>query len=94
MNIAAHKAELEAAGFTVIGDVAVADRMGIIVAENHPHGFWCKDVTVEAILAQPVETKRVRARTDEGKFIADDPATPEVNEAWVTKAVKKVAKKK
>ena len=29
-------------------------------------------------------TTRKRARTDEGKFQGDDPATPEVNEAWVT----------
>ena len=27
--------------------------------------------------------KRKRARTDAGKFQADDPATPDVNEAWV-----------
>jgi hypothetical protein len=25
----------------------------------------------------------VRARDDQGRFIADDPATPDVNEAWV-----------
>jgi hypothetical protein len=27
--------------------------------------------------------KRVRARTSEGQFISDDPATPEVDEAWI-----------
>ena len=27
--------------------------------------------------------KKTRARTEDGQFIADDPATPEVNEAWV-----------
>ena len=27
--------------------------------------------------------KKTRARTDSGAFIADDPATPDVNEAWV-----------
>jgi len=32
-------------------------------------------------------TRRTRARTDEGKFIADDPTTPEVNEAWVEEKV-------
>lgn len=31
---------------------------------------------------QPKEVKRVRARNDEGEFVADDPTTPE-NEAWV-----------
>ena len=41
------------------------------------------------------ETKleMVRARDENGHFIADDPDT-EVNEAWVVKAVKKVLKKK
>ena len=33
-----------------------------------------------------------RARTKSGKFIPDDPSTPEVNEAWVT--TKKTSKKK
>ena len=30
---------------------------------------------------------RKRARTEDGQFIADDPSTPEVNEAWVKDAV-------
>ena len=54
MSIKEHKAALEAAGFTVVGDVAVADRMGIVVAEDHPHGFWSKSAEVDAILAKPV----------------------------------------
>ena len=29
-----------------------------------------------------VEDKKVRARTEEGKFVADDKSTPDVNEAW------------
>jgi hypothetical protein len=36
----------------------------------------------------------VRARDENGHFIADDPSTPDVNEAWVVKTVKKVVKKK
>lgn len=36
----------------------------------------------------------VRARDEDGQFIADDPETPEVNEAWVVKTVKKAVKKK
>jgi hypothetical protein len=31
--------------------------------------------------AAPVEAER--ARDDDGKFLADDPATPDVDEAWV-----------
>ena len=54
MSIKEHKAALEAAGFKVAGDVAVLDRMGIVVAEDHPHGFWSKSAEVDAILAKPV----------------------------------------
>ena len=35
----------------------------------------------------------VRARDENGHFIADDPSTPDVNEAYVVKTVKKVVKK-
>jgi hypothetical protein len=34
-------------------------------------------------------TKRVRARNDDGTLKADDPSTPDVNEAWEEKPVKK-----
>tara|TARA_R110001606_G_scaffold28011_1_gene89250 strand:+ start:102 stop:431 length:330 start_codon:yes stop_codon:yes gene_type:complete len=30
-------------------------------------------------------SKMVRARDENGHFIADDPSTPDVNEAWVSK---------
>ena len=40
------------------------------------------------------ELEMVRARDENGHFIADDPNTPEVNEAWVVKTAKKVLKKK
>ena len=36
-----------------------------------------------------VEEKTVRARTEEGKFVADDKSTPDVNEAYKTVVVKK-----
>jgi len=42
-----------------------------------------------------VETlEMVRARDENGHFIADDPSTPDVNEAWVVKTVKKTKGKK
>jgi hypothetical protein len=41
-----------------------------------------------------VEEKTVRARTEEGKFVADDKSTPDVNEAYTTVEVKKKTKKK
>jgi hypothetical protein len=48
---------------------------------------WSKTprAAIEAA-SKPVEEKpkrgRKRARTDVGQFQADDPATPDVNEAW------------
>jgi len=43
-----------------------------------------------------VETKKVRARNKDGTLKADDPSTPDVNEAWETvkKVVKRPRKKK
>ena len=40
-----------------------------------------------------VVTEMVRARNDQGHYIADDPIT-EINEAWVEKPKKKAAPKK
>jgi len=40
-----------------------------------------------------VEEKTVRARTEEGKFVADDKSTPDVNEAYTTVEVKKSGKR-
>ena len=37
----------------------------------------------------PIKTTPVRARNDDGTLKADDPSTPDVNEAWIVKAVKK-----
>tara|TARA_R110002020_G_scaffold184477_5_gene381472 strand:- start:297 stop:455 length:159 start_codon:yes stop_codon:yes gene_type:complete len=36
-----------------------------------------------------VEEKKVRARNAEGKFVADDKSTPDVNEAYTTVEVEK-----
>ena len=33
--------------------------------------------------ARQAEELTERARDEEGRFISDDPATPDVNEAWV-----------
>ena len=47
----------------------------------------------EAIANPEVATEMVRARSDKGHYIADDPSTPE-NESWVEKPKKKTAFKK
>ena len=36
-----------------------------------------------------VKTEKVRARNPDGTLKADDPSTPDVNEAWEEKPVKK-----
>ena len=47
----------------------------------------------EAMANPEVATEMVRARSDKGHYIADDPSTPE-NEAWVEKPKKKASPKK
>ena len=48
----------------------------------------------EELAARGVKVERVRARNDDGTLKADDPSTPDVNEAWVEKPVKKAAPQK
>ena len=52
-------------------------------------GIWAietKDVQteneVEEGKVEPVESEPVRARNDQGHYVADDPTTPDVNEAY------------
>ena len=40
------------------------------------------------------ERKKVRARDEEGQFVADDKSTPDVNEAYTEVRVKKTKKGK
>ena len=59
-----------------------------------------KKIAIREAIANPeiakdpeVVTEMVRARNDQGHYIADDPKT-EINEAWVEKPKKKAAPKK
>jgi hypothetical protein len=85
----------------------VLGHMGDVLAEKI-YGQWeSKDPAVldfinqqnkapkKAVKKPAAEEKleMVRARDEDGQFVADDPATPEVNEAWVVKTIKKVKKK-
>ena len=76
----------------------VIDQYGAVLAE-HVHGEWhSKDPAVlEFINSQntkpKTETKKVRARNADGTLKGDDPSTPDVNEAWTTKIVKKATGK-
>lgn len=38
---------------------------------------------------KPLKTKKTRARNDDGTLKADDPSTPDVNEAWEESPAKK-----
>ena len=40
------------------------------------------------------ETELVRARNEKGRYVADDPSTPDINEAYTTVKVKKKKAKK
>ena len=53
---------------------------------RHIMGWWQK-ITSFFKKEDKAEYKTVRARTKKGQFIADDPNTPDVNEAY--KKVKK-----
>ena len=55
-----------------------------------------KPPSVEALAARGLDadgnllkTKKVRARNTDGTLKADDPSTPDVNEAWEEKPIKK-----
>ena len=58
---------------------------------------WAMEVKVDA---KAEEGEAVRARDDKGHYIADDPSTPDVNEAWeggkapMTAKQKRIAAKK
>jgi len=66
------------------GDLVI-DQYGAVLAEKI-HGEWhSKDPAVlEFVKNQDkTESKRVRARDERGRLKADDPSTPDVNEAWM-----------
>jgi|11_taG_2_1085331.scaffolds.fasta_scaffold09958_2 hypothetical protein len=83
----------------------VVDHIGTVLAEKIRGEWHTKDNAVlqfimatevqdsEPVAEEEYELEMVRARDEKGHFIADDPNTPEVNEAWVVKTIKKVVKK-
>ena len=98
MYFSTHRKQLRAAGFAII-DNNVVDEHNHIVAGIGPYSdVWSKSEAVDIIMSLPPDEEEVevlvRARDEKGAFIADDPATPDVNEAWVKKVAKKVSRKK
>ena len=65
-----------------------------VVASKDVDGNWVTEVAKLQTILTATETVKVRARNDKGQLMADDPSTPDVNEAWTTKVVKKVKGKK
>jgi hypothetical protein len=98
MYFSTHRKQLRAAGFAII-DNNVVDENNFIVAGIGPYSdVWSKSEAVDIIMSLPPDEEEVevlvRARDEKGAFIPDDPATPDVNEAWVKKVAKKVSRKK
>ncbi len=48
-----------------------------------------KPASKEELAARGIGVEKVRARNEDGTLKADDPSTPDVNEAWEDKSVKK-----
>ena len=98
MNFLDYKTKLEDHGYTVTTE-NVTTRMGDVLAAFDPYGsHWCVDSKVSEILSEDivveeVVVEKIRARTDRGHYVKDNPSTLE-NEAWTTKAVKKIKKSK
>jgi hypothetical protein len=92
MKFLDYKTVLEEHGYLVTEE-AVTTRLGDVLAAFDPYGdYWCSDGKVQEILSSKVTAvktekkktgKKVRARTEKGYFVKDDPNTPE-NEAWTT----------
>tara|TARA_R110002096_G_scaffold259363_1_gene452928 strand:- start:273 stop:584 length:312 start_codon:yes stop_codon:yes gene_type:complete len=97
-----NKSSLEAKGFVVQDDNTVLGANGQPAAGMDAYGqMWFKEEEIEAIcnneVVEPIvspeviEEILVRARSNKGHYIKDDPTT-EVNEAWTTKKKSKKGK--
>jgi len=105
MDFTTHKTKLEALGYVVEPNIITTTR-GDVMAAIDPYGeVSCKYEDIKVILNTTVEEPKikeetkeeielVRARNEKGQLVADDPTTPDVNEAWVAKPKKKTSKKK
>ena len=78
--------------FNFEGEDKVVNHRGDVMAEKQ-NGEW--STKEQEILDWISENsgEKVRARTDKGHYVKDDPDTPE-NEAWTTKIKKKATRKK
>ena len=93
-----HEKELNKKGYFFTADQIVNERGDVVASMNPYGEFDCKDndlmvaicncerAEAEAAEKKPVKKvevkKKKRARDEDGHFKADDPSTPDVNEAW------------
>ena len=60
---------------------------GSLIIRTTDHAFIPEDpanLDYQAYLAWQQGEEKVRARNELGQFVGDDPATPDVNEAWTS----------
>jgi hypothetical protein len=95
MDLKKYEKELNAAGYIVSGDM-VANSRGDVIGQMDPYGEFhyscdimarviCEAMQAELIVVEVKKAapkKKKRARDEDGHFKADDPSTPDVNEAW------------
>ena len=94
MNFKKYEKELNKAGYFIHGDM-VANSRGDVVGQMDPYGeFHYSDEAMALIICTAMrreqevpakvapKKKKKRARDEDGHFKADDPSTPDVNEAW------------
>ena len=86
--------KISALGYIVVNmGQYVEDMNKNVVVSKDVDGNWVTEIEEIKTILVPTETIKVRARNKKGHYVKDDPATPE-NEAWTTKVVKKLTRKK
>ena len=86
MDLKKHESKLNSIGYFVSSDQVTTPR-GDVVGVTDPYGSFICDIKEILDIINKVEAKEKikykRARDKEGHFIADDPETLDINEAWV-----------
>lgn len=86
MDLKKHESKLNSIGYFVSADKVITPR-GDVVGVTDPYGSFICDIKEILDIINKVKAKEKikykRARDEEGHFIADDPETLDINEAWV-----------
>ncbi len=88
MDLSKYKDALKKLGYGISRDQVVNSR-GDVIGQCDPYGGFTSNVKEIMDVVHPplkpktkAKKKYVRARNEEGHFIADDPETLDINEAW------------